>query len=160
MKALKILLLSLFPLLVWADTLYKSVGPDGRIIYSDKPPAGSRVEKTIEYAPGPSSPLPDYVLRYKEELEKQSQQRAAGTQRTDDTLQLFTASWCGFCRKAKAYLARKQVSYTEYDIETPEGMQALVRAGGGQGVPILFWRGQKVRGFSESAYEALLAGQR
>ena len=155
MNTLKVLLLLLFPLLAWADTLYKSVGPDGGVIYSDKPPAGSRVEKTLDYAPGPSSPLPDHVLRYREELEKQSKQRAAGTQRTDDALQLFTASWCGFCRRAKAYLANKRISYTEYDIETPDGMQALVRAGGGQGVPVLFWRGKKIQGFSEASYDAL-----
>lgn len=31
-----------------AGTVYKSVGPDGRIVYSDRPPAGSAVEKTLD----------------------------------------------------------------------------------------------------------------
>ncbi|MDG4550400.1 MAG: glutaredoxin family protein [Candidatus Contendobacter sp.] len=154
MNMLSVLLLLLFPLLAWADTLYKSVGPDGTVVYSDKPLAGGQVEKTLEYTPGPSSPLPDYVLRYKEELEKQAKQRAVGAQRTDDTPQLFTASWCGFCRKAKAYLAGKAISYTEHDIETPDGMAALVSIGGGRGVPILTWRGKRVQGFSEANYDA------
>ncbi len=153
-NTLRILPLLLLPLLAWADMLYKSVGPDGTVTYSDKPLAGGQVEKTLEYTPGPSSPLPDYVLRYKEELEQQAKQRAAGAQPTDDTPQLFTASWCGFCRKAEAYLAGKGISYTEHDIETPDGMAALVRAGGGRGVPILAWRGKRVQGFSETSYDA------
>ena len=154
MNTLSVLLLLLFPLLAWADTLYKSVGPDGGVVYSDKPVIGSQVEKTMEYTPGASSPLPDYVLRYKEELEKQARQRAAGAQRTDDTPQLFTTSWCGFCRRAKSYLAGKGIAYTEYDIETPDGMEALVSAGGGRGVPLLSWRGKRVQGFSETSYDA------
>jgi glutaredoxin len=155
MNTLRMLPLLLLPLLAGADTLYKSVGPDGGVVYSDKPLAGSQVEKTLEYTPGPSSPLPDYVLRYQEELEKQAKQRAAGAQRTDNTPQLFTTSWCGFCRKAKAYLAGKGISYTEHDIETPDGMAALVSVGGGsRGVPILAWRGKRVQGFSEASYDA------
>ena len=154
MRVLGILPLLLLPPLTWADTLYKSVGPDGTVTYSDKPPAGNQVEKTLEYTPGPASPLPDHVLQYKEELTKQAKQRATGAQSTDDTPQLFTASWCGFCRRAKAYLASKGISYTEHDIETPDGMAALVHFGGGRMVPILAWRGKRVQGFSETNYDA------
>ncbi|HRD65977.1 MAG TPA: glutaredoxin family protein [Candidatus Competibacter sp.] len=157
MKTLKFLILSFVPLLALAGTLYKSVGPDGRIIYSDRPPTDGRVEKKMDYAPDPASPLPAYVLRFKEELEKRLRQRASETPPSGSAVQLFTTSWCGFCRKAKAYLAKKQIAYTEYDVETPEGMEALVRAGGGQGVPILFWRGKKIHGFSELGYDALFA---
>lgn len=144
----------------WTDTLYKSVGPDGKAIYSDKPPSGGKIEKTLEYAPGPSSPLPEYVLRFKAELEKRLQHRATEALASGETVRLFTAAWCGFCRKAKAYLTKKQVAFTEYDVETPEGMEALASIGGGHGVPILFWRGKKAYGFSEAGYETFLNGQR
>lgn len=156
MIALRICLLLLFPLFAWADTLYKSVDPDGSIIYSQKPPSGSHVEKTIEYKPAPSSPLPDYAVRYQEELAKKSPQKSTTAQATSNDAQLFTTSWCGFCHRAKAYLTKKNIAYTEYDVETPSGREALaVRVGAGmQGVPILLWRGKTLQGFTEAEYDA------
>ncbi|MBS1189755.1 MAG: Glutaredoxin [Rhodocyclaceae bacterium] len=35
--------------------------------------------------------------------------------------QLYSASWCGYCRKAKAYLGERGIPYQEIDIDTPEG---------------------------------------
>jgi len=160
LKIFTIILLSFLVAPAGSETLYKSVSPDGRIVYSDKPPAGSRVEKTVEYAPGPSSPLPEYVLRFKAEMEKRLGQQSSSASASGDSVRLFTASWCGFCRKAKAYLAKKQIGFTEYDVETSEGMEALARVGGGQGVPILVWRDQKLYGFSEPSYEAFLHDRR
>lgn len=143
-----------------AQMLYKSTGRNGEVIYSAKPPPDAHVEKTLNYIPGPSSPLPDYVLRFMAELEKKASKNAAKGVASTNEVQLFTASWCGFCRRAKAYLAKKQITYTEYDVETPAGMEALVQAGEkGRGVPVLVWQGQKLHGFSEPAYEALFSGR-
>lgn len=159
MKSLIVLMLLGVSLSLWAQTVYKSTGPNGEIIYSATPPAGSRVEKTLNYIPAPFSPLPDYALRFKEEMEKKMRQRELKQTSTHGGIQLFTTSWCGFCRKAKAYLAQKQIAYTEYDVETPAGMEALLQTGekGRRGVPLLVWQGQKLYGFSERAYEALLS---
>ena len=75
LKVIVMIALSLVAPPGWADTLYKSVGPDGKVIYSDKPPSDGQIEKIVEYAPDPSSPLPDYVPRFKPELEKRLQQQ-------------------------------------------------------------------------------------
>lgn len=158
LKVIVMIALSLVAPPGWADTLYKSVGPDGKVIYSDKPPSDGQIEKIVEYAPDPSSPLPDYVPRFKPELEKRLQQQATKAPASAETVRLFTAAWCGFCRKAKAYLTKQQVAFTEYNVETPEGLEALASIGGGHGVPILFWRGKKVYGFSEAGYETFLSG--
>lgn len=162
MKKISIFLaLLLFTGLLGAQTLYKSTGPNGEVIYSAKPPADAHVEKTLTYTPGPSSPLPDYVLRYMAEMEKKMSKKAAKGVGNSQEVQLFTASWCGFCRRAKAYLAKKQIAYTEYDVETPAGMEALVQVGEkGQGVPVLVWQDEKVHGFSEPTYDALFSGRR
>lgn len=142
-----------------AQTLYKLIGPNGEVIYSAKPPANAHVAKTLNYIPGPSSPLPDYVLRFMAEMEKKASKKAKGVANANE-VQLFTAAWCGFCRRAKAYLAKKQIAYSEYDVETPAGMEALVQVGKkGRGVPVLIWRGQKIHGFSEPAYESLFSGR-
>jgi len=144
--------------IVKADTEYKSVGPDGRTIYSQDPPAGGKAAKTLNFTNLPSTPMPESVLRYRDELEKGMKKRLSeGAKPREFALPtLFTAQWCGYCRQAKAYLAEKKVRYQEYDIDTADGMRAYVESGSGRGVPVLLWKGKKVSGFSRGAYDALV----
>jgi glutaredoxin len=141
-----------------AKTLYKSVGPDGRIAYSDRPPAGGRIEKTMKFDNLPGSALPASAASYVEQLRRM---RASSTPSTPSTptsgAVLYSATWCGYCKQAKAYLASKGIAYQEIDIDTKDGMAAFAQAGGGKGVPLLLAGGQRVQGFSPAAYDALFA---
>ena len=159
MRSLLILALFFLPTLSHAETMYKSVGADGKILYSDQPPTGGKVEKTLNYVNLPATPLPESVIRYRDELEKSMKARLSETRKSPDTKQatILTAQWCGYCRQAKAYLAEKKIAYKEYDIDTQEGMRAMVEFGGGSGVPVLLWHGQKIKGFSAAAYDALFS---
>jgi mycoredoxin len=55
------------------------------------------------------------------------------------TFTMYTTSWCGYCRRLKAGLARVGIDYAEIDIERDE--QAAVRVmevnNGNQTVPTL-----------------------
>ncbi|HYC45211.1 MAG TPA: glutaredoxin domain-containing protein [Burkholderiales bacterium] len=148
----------LAPLLASAATLYKSVMPDGRVVYSDQPPATGKIEQTFNFSNLPSTPMPESVVRYRQELEKGMQKRLANSAApSGSTPVLFSASWCKYCRQAEAYLAEKRIAYQRQDIDTPEGMKALVQSGSGRGVPVLLVSGQRVQGFSRPAYDALFA---
>jgi glutaredoxin len=155
-------LLMPFACVAQAATVYRSVDADGKIIYSDKPPPGSKVDKTLNFADLPSSPLPESVLRYQEELLKSMQKRLTDAQRpVSGRPVLFTTKWCAYCKQAKAYLAEKQINYQEHDIETPAGMQALLSSvGKRRGVPLLLWNDRTVLGFSRPAYDVLFGGAR
>ncbi len=144
-----------------AETVYKVTGPDGEVTYSDKPPAGGSRAETFEFRNLPSSPLPPEVLRFREQLEKSAQSRsnAARAPRADE-VQLFTAKWCGYCKRAKAHLAASQVGYYEYDIETADGMRAFIDAGGRGGVPLLVRGEQRIQGYSAAAYDRLAVAVR
>ena len=161
MRKMLVLAALLVPLLAPAATLYKSIGPNGEITYSDQPPEKGKVEKTFNLANLPSTPMPESVVRYRNELEKSMKARLAdaGARDSGQTV-LFTAKWCGYCRQAEAYLAEKRISYQRQDIDTPEGMRALVQSGSGRGVPVLLVKGQKVQGFSRPAYDSLFASAR
>ena len=146
-----------------AGTVYKSVGPDGKVVYSDQPPpSGSKVEKTLDFANLPTTPLPDSVLRYREDLQKSMQKRLAdpGNEPAASETVLFSAVWCRYCRDAKAYLAEKGIRYREYDVDTPDGRQALTAAGAGKGIPLLVRNGRKIQGYSRQAYDALFQADR
>jgi glutaredoxin len=145
-----------------AESVYKSIGPDGKIIYSDKPPTDGRVEKTMTFANLPSSPLPAASLSYVEQLRRF---RAFSPAKKPDSaavtgVVLYSAAWCGYCTKAKAYLAAKGISYDEVDIDSKDGMKAYAQAGGGGGVPLLLAGGQRVQGFSPAAYDAVFASRK
>ena len=139
-----------------AQTVYKVTGPDGEVTYSDKPPAGKSRAETFEFRNLPSSPLPPEVLRFREQLEKSAQSRisAARAPRANE-VQLFTAAWCGHCKRARAHLAASQVSYSEHDIETTNGMRAFIEAGGRGGIPLLVAGERRIQGYSAAAYDQL-----
>ena len=145
---------------VHAAPIYKSVGPDGRVTYSDRPPPDGVGEKTLNFSNLPASPLPESVIRYREELEKRLKDKLSRPKPVRSAQPvLFSATWCGQCRKAKTYLAEHKIRYIEYDIDTEDGMSAYIEAGGKRGVPLLSLRGKTVLGFTPEAYDVLLGSQ-
>ena len=136
-----------------STTVYKSTGPDGNTVYGDRPDPRAQDTKTLTFQALPSSPLSARTLAYMEQLKKEGAERVAFVPQSN--VVLFSAAWCGYCRKAKAFLARRQVPYREFDIDTDQGMAAFIGAGGRGGVPLLLVDGQRVGGFSVGAYEAL-----
>lgn len=75
---------------------------------------------------------------------------------------VYSAVWCGFCKKAKAWLTERGVPYVERDVEKTPGAQeelsAKLKAAGvpGGGVPVIDWAGTIVMGFDVAAMERLL----
>jgi glutaredoxin len=138
------------------ETLYKTIGADGRVEYTDRPPAEGKAAKTLNFADLPATPLPESVLPYREELQRSLKDRLANAGKRTADPQLFTAVWCGYCRKTKSYLAQRGVAYREHDIDTPDGQLAFAQAGNASGIPLLLLGEQRVQGFSAAAYDALL----
>ena len=138
-----------------ADNVYRSIGPDGQVTYSDQPPTTGKVQKVYSFENLPASPVPESVQRFQQSLQKSMNQRLAKPAMAASGTQLYSASWCSYCRKAKAYLGQKGIAYQEIDIDTSEGKEAFAWAGGGGGIPLLLRNGQRVQGFSTAAYDAL-----
>ncbi len=139
-----------------AQTVYKSVGPDGKVVYSDSPPVDGKKTSTLKFDNLPSSPMP-------------APQRSATEPRRPSTttavpvttaVVLYSASWCGYCKAAKSYLGAGGIAYREIDVDTESGQAAYAQAGGGNGIPLLVAGGQRVQGFSQAAYDALFPQRR
>lgn len=145
----------LMPCVAFSQTLYKSVGADGKVVYSDRPPAEGRAEK-MKFQNLPSTPLPQSVAAAYAELLRKAKANPVAIVPVAGNV-LYSASWCGYCRQAKSYLATKGVAYSEIDIDTPDGMAGFSQVGGGRGVPLLIAGGQKVQGYSAQAYDGLFS---
>jgi glutaredoxin len=131
-----------------AQNMYKSVDSHGKVIYSNFPPANARVDKTLNFTNLPSSKIP--AAPDPKHLRDSPTVKApiAG-------VILYQADWCGYCRKAKAYLASKGITYQAIDIDSDYGRDAFAQVGNGQGIPLLFAEGHRVQGFSDAAYDEI-----
>ena len=141
------------------QSLYKSVGPDGKVVYSDRPPADGKIEKTLKFDDLPASALPASASSYVEQLRRLRASTPATTVPAGSNV-LYSAVWCGYCKLAKAWLGSKNIAYQLIDIDTKEGMASFAQAGGGKGVPLLLAGSQRVQGFSASAYDAVFTGKK
>lgn len=135
-----------------ADTLYKTVDSQGRVTYSDKAPTKTTQHKQLVIKHGPSTPLPaDFAKKF---LAKKAPTQSTSKSYTGEVT-LFTATWCGYCQQAKAYLNQHRIQFNEMDIDTDNGRDAYFAAGGSSGVPLLVADEKKLQGFSASSYDAL-----
>jgi glutaredoxin len=69
---------------------------------------------------------------------------------------LYSANWCGACRKAKRYLDAKGVDYEERNIDEPRYAQELVEKTGQRGIPVIEVDGRVLTGFSAARYDELI----
>jgi glutaredoxin len=73
-------------------------------------------------------------------------------------LVLYSADWCGACRKAKRYLSERRAEFEERNVDIPAVAEELLRKTGERGIPVLERGGRILTGFSEAAYAELLGG--
>ena len=147
--------------IVSAQTVYKSIGPDGRVVYSDHAPTSGHLEKTMKFENLPASALPASAASFMENFRRTHPAGANDAQSTSGGgATLYSASWCGYCKQAKAWLAARGVTYREVDVDSPNGVTEFAQAtGGGGAIPVLFTKGRRINGFSAAAYEAVFAAR-
>lgn len=129
---------------VGAQTIYRIVGPDGKVTFSDKPPAGQAAVTATQGAPrsaaaaGPALPfeLRQVVARY--------------------PVTLYGSPNCAPCNAGRLMLQARGIPYNEYAITTPEDNEALRRLSGDNLLPVLTIGAQRIKGFSDSEWNQFL----
>lgn len=107
-----------------AAEYYRSVDGKGEIQYGDQPQADANdIEKIkLRAAPAPGAVMP-YATR-------RAQERFPVT--------LYVADDCGSaCVRAREYLNKRGIPFTEKNLRTPEEIEAFKQASGGNLVPTL-----------------------
>ncbi|QHE86386.1 glutaredoxin family protein [Hydrogenophaga sp. BPS33] len=138
---------SLFALPVLAQGVYRIVGPDGRVTFSDQPPPGGTPQRTSgSPAPGAaSSGATSAQLPF--EL-RQTSSRFPVT--------LYTSSECAPCNSGRNLLNARGIPYTEKTVETPQDSMAFKRVSGDGTLPFLSIGGQQIKGYSDSEWTQFL----
>jgi len=135
------LLLCSFPL---AADMYKWVDENGKVHYADSPPPGKKAKKLDLKINSISGPPVVSTLG--------STAPATSTAK----VKLYTTTWCGYCKRAKAYLQARKTPFEEIDVEASAQGQSEFRSLGGRGVPVILVGNQRMDGYSEGGLEGLL----
>ena len=138
-------LLALQPGQAAAQTVYRIVGADGKVTFSDKPPVATADKVTATGRGGKplelgAAPLPfelrQVVSRY--------------------PVTLYTSTNCAPCGTGRAFLGGRGVPFVERTVNTNEDVEALGRISGESSLPFLTIGGQKIKGFSDSEWTQFL----
>ena len=122
-----------------ADKIYKWVDANGQTQFSDHAPDVKQAKEiTVPTFTGP--------------------RELASTPGSADGrgIKLYTTARCGYCKRARAYLASRGLAYTEFDVETSSVGRADYARLKGRGVPIIFVGDQRMDGYSEAGLAQLL----
>lgn len=124
--------------------VFRIVGPDGRVTFTDRPPPDAKATpaSTMPMGGGGSS-----TAGLPMELRNASSRFP---------VTLYTGVDCQPCLSARAYLASRGIPYSEKTVTTPEDIQALQRMMGEARLPFATIGGQHVRGFSEPEWSQYL----
>jgi len=123
-----------------AQQVYRIVGPDGRVTFSDKPPEDTKAA-VKPLTPGAAaggtggggSALP-FELR---------------NVASKYPVTLYTGNNCGPCGSGRSFLSGRGIPFNERTVTTNEDIEALQRLSGAAGLPFLTIGGQQLKGFSE-----------
>jgi glutaredoxin len=132
-----------------ALALYKIVGPDGNITYTDRPPAGttSRVSTMVGGTVNEVAPLDTLPVELRQAA-------------TRHPVVLYTAADCVPCDEGRKLLMQRGVPYTEKLIINNDDVAALELAVGVRTVPALKIGSQALRGMSADEWVAYLDAAR
>jgi glutaredoxin len=126
----------------WAQP-YRSVGPDGRVTYSDLPPtpASARGGDNGGGSNQASAALP-YAL-------------AQVAQKYPVTL--YTSQGCPPCDSGRSLLIGRGIPFTEKTVDNNESIAALKKITGSASLPLLTIGSQQISGFQDSDWSQYLS---
>lgn len=131
-----------------AHALYKIVGPDGKITYSDRPPAQEAgKDKVMPLNPG-NTPAPAPQANLPAELRE-----VAGRY----PVILYTlATPCQPCDQGRVLLRQRGIPFTERQVVTPADSDVLEKRTGGRDTPVMVVGAQVNRGFAPTVWNQYL----
>ena len=124
--------------------VHRVVGPDGRVTYTDKPPAANTAPSAPAAASG-GAPAGAGGLPYQL---NQVAQRYPVT--------LYTGSACAPCGTGRNLLINRGVPFTEKTVNSDNDIGALQRLFGDTSLPALTIGGQRLTGFSDGEWTQYL----
>ncbi|MCK5003360.1 MAG: DUF4124 domain-containing protein [Gammaproteobacteria bacterium] len=127
-----------------SSEIYKWVDDKGNTHFTDNPPKNTKTEevklKINTYTSVEVTPLV-------ERLGKKGK------------VVMYTATWCGICKKAKAYFVKNKIPHVTYDVEKSSIGRRDYRSLRGSSVPIIILGKKRMNGFTVARFDSLYKKQ-
>lgn len=147
MALLLLLAVTLASPLLQAQQLYRIVGPDGKVTFSDRPPpasaSGAIVGQGSAGAPGGAAAPAGLPFELRQVALKYP-------------VVLYTGDNCAPCGAGRSLLTSRGVPFSEKTVTTPADSEALQRLSGEASLPFLTIGGQQLKGFSDAEWTQFL----
>lgn len=125
--------------------VYRIVGPDGRVTFSDRPPPDAKA------TPAQTMPLPAGGASSNAGLPLELRNATSRF-----PVVLYTGVDCAPCVSARSFLSRRGVPFSEKTVTSDEDIKALQGLAGVARLPFATIGSQHVRGFSEPEWAEYL----
>jgi glutaredoxin len=129
----------------FAQPVYRIVGPDGKVSFSDKPPAQGEGKASGQASGSGGAGASGAALPF--ELRQVSNKFP---------VTLYTGDNCSPCQSARSMLITRGVPFTEKTVKTNDDIQALQRLSGESSLPFGTIGGQQLKGYSDSEWTQFL----
>lgn len=129
-----------------AQQIFRIVGADGRVTFSDKPPVdanGKATAPVVSLSGGGNVQTASLPIELRDAVNRYP-------------VTLYTAPGCGPCGTGRAMLSARGVPFTEKTVTSNEDIEALKRLAGAASVPFLTIGGQQLKGFSQVEWAQFL----
>jgi glutaredoxin len=148
MAACAAVLLAACSSLAQAQAVYRIVGPDGKVSFSDRPPASAADSKAPQAASTASGSGADSASgRLPFELNKVARQYP---------VVLYTGKECAPCNSGRNLLINRGIPFAEKTVENNASSDALKQVSGQASIPLLTIGTQQLKGFSETSWTQYL----
>lgn len=131
--------------LAQAQQVYRIVGPDGKVTFSDRPPLTASDARVSESAAKGTGGAGAAGLPF--ELRQAAQKYP---------VLLYTGDGCGTCDTARSLLSNRGIPFSEKTITTAQDAEALKRLSGETALPSLSIGSQQLKGFSDVEWTQFL----
>lgn len=127
-----------------AQTVYRIVGPDGKVIFSDKPPSADQGKVTATGVGARNSVASGNLpFELKQVVSKYP-------------VVLYTSAKCAPCDAGRNLLNGRGIPFSERTITTNEDIDFLQRLADTNSLPVLTVGGQKIKGYSDGEWTQYL----
>lgn len=130
---------------VLAQGVYRIVGPDGKVTYSDQPPPATTPARPVGSTATGASAGAGAQLPF--ELRQVSNRYP---------VTLYTGRDCAPCNSGRNLLNARGIPYSEKTVETAQDAEALKRLSGEASLPFLTIGSQQIKGYSDTEWTQFL----
>ena len=126
--------------LVLAAEIHQWRDSDGKLHFGDRPPTNAQSQRISV---------------------KPNVYQTPSTETLDDDFSptekvvMYSATWCGYCNKARKYFVKNDIAFKEYDVESSRKGRRDYKRLGAKGVPVILVGKQRLNGFNVASFAAL-----